>query len=137
MSELLQSGGATAARARGNMFERVAESWTALVPPYAVFDMRIGGLGLLFLVALPIAVVRAVRARSPAIAVVAVATLATPDPAVARYILAFPGLVLAMAVPAVEGLGSRARFVVFGVAALAAAHNLVVAYPGLSATVRR
>ena len=132
MSELLQSGGATVARARGNMFERVAESWTALVPPYAVFDMRIGGLGLLFLVALPIAVVRAVRARSPAIAVVAVASLATPDPAVARYILAFPGLVLAMAVPAVEALGSRARFVVFGVAAVIAAHNLVVAYPGLS-----
>ncbi len=131
MSDLLQSG-AAAPRTHGNVFERVAESWLTVVPPHPVFDMRIGGLGLLFLVALPIAVVRAVRARSAAIAVVAVATLATPDPAVARYILAFAGLVLALAVPAVEGLRRRTRFAVFGLAALAAAHNLVVAYPGLS-----
>ena len=101
MSDLLQSG-AAAPRTHGNVFERVAESWLTIVPPHPVFDMRIGGLGLLFLVALPVAVIRAVRASSPAIAVVAVATLATPDPAVARYILAFPGLVLALAVPAVE-----------------------------------
>ena len=131
MSDLLQSG-AAAPRTHGNVFERVAESWLTVVPPHPVFDMRIGGLGLLFLVALPVAVIRAVRARSPAIAVVAVATLATPDPAVARYILAFPGLVLALAVPAVEGLRRATRFAVFGLAALAAAHNLVVAYPGLS-----
>ena len=131
MSDLLQSG-AAAPRTHGNVFERVAESWLTVVPPHPVFDMRIGGLGLLFLVALPIAVIRAVRARSPAIAVVAVATLATPDPAVARYILAFAGLVLALAVPAVGGLRRGTRFAVFGLAALAAAHNLVVAYPGLS-----
>lgn len=131
MSDLLQSG-AAAPRTHGNVFERVAESWLTVVPPHPVFDMRIGGLGLLFLVALPVAVIRAVRARSPAMAVVAVATLATPDPAVARYILAFPGLVLALAVPAVEGLRRATRFAVFGLAALATAHNLVVAYPGLS-----
>ncbi len=131
MSDLLQSG-AAAPRTHGNVFERVAESWLTVVPPHPVFDMRIGGLGLLFLVALPIAVIRAARARSPAIAVVAVATLATPDPAVARYILAFAGLVLALAVPAVGGLRRGTRFAVFGLAALAAAHNLVVAYPGLS-----
>ncbi len=130
MSYLLGSG-AAAPRTHGNVFERVAESWMTVVPPLPVFDMRIGGLGLLFLVALPIAIVRAARARSPAIAVVAVATLATPDPAVARFILAFPGLVIALAVPAVETLGRKTRFVVFGLATLAAAHNLVVAYPGL------
>ena len=108
MSDLLQSG-AAAPRTHGNVFERVAESWLTVIPPHPVFDMRIGGLGLLFLVA-----------------------LATPDPAVARYMLAFPGLVLALAVPAVEGLRRATRFAVFGLAALAAAHNLVVAYPGLS-----
>jgi hypothetical protein len=130
MSDLLQSG--AAAPRSTHPSRRVAESWLTVVPPHPVFDMRIGGLGLLFLVALPVAVIRAVRARSPAIAVVAVATLATPDPAVARYILAFPGLVRALAVPAVEGLRRATRFAVFGLAALAAALNLVVAYPGLS-----
>lgn len=131
VAELLASG-AAAQRTQGNVVERVAQSWFTVLPPYPVFDMRIGGLGLLFLVALPIAVVAAVRARSAPIAVVAAATLATPDPAVARYVLAFAGLVLALAVPTVELLGRRARIAVFGVIAVVAAHNLVLAYPGLS-----
>lgn len=131
VADLLASG-AAAPRTQGNVVERVAASWSTVLPPYPVFDMRIGGLGLLFLIALPIAVVAAVRSRSAAVAVVALATLATPDPAVARYVLAFAGLVLAVAVPAVELLGRKSRFAVFGLIAVIAAHNVVLAYPGLS-----
>lgn len=133
ISDLLGSG-AAAPRTHGNLMQRVVESWSTVVPPLPVFDMRIGGLGLVFLCALPFAIVRAVRTRSPVVALCFAATLATPDPAVARYVLGFAGLVLAFAVPAVEHprLGRGTRTVVFGVAALAAAAGIVVAYPGLT-----
>ena len=131
MSYLLGSG-AAAPRTHGNVVSRVLESWPVICPPLPVFDMRIGGLGLLFLCALPVALVRAVRTRSLAVALVTAATLATPDPAVARYVLAFAGLVLALAVPAVEFVGRRWRFAIFGLAALGAAQSIAVAYPGLT-----
>ena len=134
MSELLASG-AAAPRTRGNLAVRVADSWSTIWPEVPAFDMRIGGLGVLFLVALPFAVIRAVRLRSVVVALVFVATLATPDPAVARYVLAFAGLVLAFAAPVVDSsrVGSRtARTAVFGLVAAAAAHNIYVAFPGLT-----
>jgi hypothetical protein len=133
MSALLRSG-AAAPHTHGNLAARIAESWSTIFPPVPAFDMRVGGLGLLFLCALPFAIWRAVRSRSLTVALCVVASLATPDPAVARYVLGFAGLVLAFAVPAVEHprLGRGARSVVFGVAALAAAQGLVVAYPGLT-----
>ena len=133
MSTLLHSG-ASAPHLDGPLLSRVAQSWTTIWPPQPVFDMRIGGLGLLFLVALPFAIVRAVRIRSPAVWVCFAAALATPDPAVARYVLGFAGLVLAFAVPAVEHsrLTARWRLLVFAVAALIAGHGLWVAYPGLT-----
>ncbi|WP_319431935.1 hypothetical protein [Mycobacterium sp. RTGN5] len=131
MSALLESG-ASAPHLDGSLLSRVLRSWTTIVPPLPVFDMRIGGLGLVFLVALPFALVRAVRTRSPAVWLCSAAALATPDPAVARYVLGFAGLVLAFAVPALDRLDRRWRKAVFTVVALAAAHGLWVAYPGLT-----
>jgi len=98
MSDLLDAG----APRHGNMFARLAESWSTIFPPERVFDMRIGGLGLIFLIALPFAAVRVARTRSPVVALCFVATLATPAPAVARYVLGFAGLTLAFAMPVIE-----------------------------------
>lgn len=132
VTALLQSG-AKAPHLDGPMLGRLARSWTTIWPPFPSFDMRIGGLGLLFLVALPIAMILAARTRSPAVWMCFAATLATPDPAVARYVLGFAGLVLAFAVPVVERIASRrARGAVFGLAALAAVQGLWAAYPGLT-----
>lgn len=77
--------------------------------------------------------VRVIRTRSVVVAVVALATLATPDPAVARYVLPFAGLVLAVAVVAVEPLRGVYRWTVFGLAAVVAAGAVYTAYPGLPA----
>ncbi|MFN8090140.1 MAG: hypothetical protein U0R81_14420 [Mycobacterium sp.] len=132
VTALLQSG-AQAPHLDGPLPLRLAQSWTTIWPPFPAFDMRIGGLGLLFLVALPFAIVRVVRTRSVAVWVCLAATLATPDPAVARYVLAFAGLVLAFAVGAVGSLRSGpGRLAVFGLAALFAGQGLLAAYPGLT-----
>jgi hypothetical protein len=130
MTDLLDAGGAR----QGNMFARLAESWSTIVPPDRVFDMRIGGLGLIFLIALPFAAVRVVRTRSPVVALCFVATLATPEPSVARYVLAFAGLTVAFAMPVIEHPRVRGglRATLFGALALAAAGNLLIAYPGLA-----
>ena len=130
MSELLASG-ANTPRTHGNPLQRVVESWTTVFPPLPVFDMRVGGLGLVFLIALPFAVVRAVRARSLTVALVAAASLAVPDPSIARFVLGFAGLVIALAVPCVEHVRKPAHWAVFGVVALAAVQSVAVAYPGL------
>ncbi len=133
MSDLLASG-AAAPRTHGNLAVRVFDSWSTIWPQVPAFDMRIGGLGLLFLIALPFAVIRLVRLRSIVIALAFVATLSTPDPAVARYVLAFAGLVLAFAVPAADHSRVRrtARAAVLSLVAAAAALNVYVAYPGLT-----
>lgn len=130
MSALLESG-AAAPRLSGSLPWRILRSWTALDPP-PVFDMRYGGLGLVFLAALPVAAVVAVRRREAALALVGAATLASPDPSVARYILAFPGLVFALAATRVPVLGARSRYALFAVAAVVSGVALVRAYPGLA-----
>ena len=130
-TELLASG-ANTPRTHGNPVARVFTSWTTVCPPVPAFDMRVGGLGLLFLIALPFAAVRAVCSRSPAVALVAVASLAVPDPSVARFVLGFAGLAIAIAVPCVERIRNPARWLVFGVVALAGAQSIVVAYRGLT-----
>ncbi len=129
-AELLASG-ANTPHPHGNLAWRVFDSWTTVFPPLAVFDMRVGGLGLVFLIALPFAVVGAVRARAVAVAMIAVASLAVPDPSVARFVLGFAGLVVAFAAPCIEHIRKPARCLVFSVVTLAAAHGVVVAYPGL------
>ncbi len=131
MNAVLSSGCASP-RVEGPLLLRVLRSWTALDAP-PVFDMRYGGLGILFLVALPVAIAVVVKRRSIALAIVMAATLASPDPAIARYILAFPGLVFALAASRVSTLASPwSRRAIFGFAALAAAVGLWRAYPGLT-----
>ena len=130
MSALLEAGCA-APRLAGALPLRLLRSWTALDAP-PVFDMRYGGLGLVFLVALPVAVVVAVRRRRLALAVVALAALASPDPVVPRYILAFPGLVFALAAAPFGALTPRLRRVALAVVAVAAAIGLGRVFPALA-----
>jgi hypothetical protein len=130
MSQLFSSG-ANGPRTQGNLARRVFDSWTTVFPPQPVFDMRVGGLGMLFLIALPFAIVSAVRSRSLAVALVVAASLAVPDPSVARFAVGFAGLVIALAVSYVEHLRKLPRYAVFSVVTLAAAQSIVVAYPGL------
>lgn len=130
LHDVVESGPG-AATLQGPLLLRLLRSWTAIDAPPA-FDMRYGGLGLVFLAALPFAVVVAIRRRSVALLAVVAATLAAPDPSVARYILAFPGVVLALGAVRVGALGDRARYAVFGVLATVAAFGLVRAYPGLT-----
>ncbi|MDF2698169.1 MAG: hypothetical protein K0S65_6552 [Labilithrix sp.] len=131
MSYLLESG-AAAPRLRGHWGPfRVFAAWASLDAPPA-FDMRYGGLGLVFLAALPFAIFATWKRRSLALAAVIAASLASPDPAVPRYIFALPGIVLALAASVLSTATQRVRtFVLAGVAAAAVA-GLLGAYPGLS-----
>jgi len=129
MSALLESG-ANAPRLHGPLLLRVARSWTTLAAP-PVFDMRYGGFGPAFIVALPAALWHVARRRSVAIAAVFVAALASPDPAVARYVLAIPALAFAFGAPWLAKASARLRVAILGVAAIAAAAALVQAAPGV------
>ena len=136
VAELLASG-AAAPRTHGNVVQRVVGSWSVIWPQVPAFDMRVGGLGIVVLVALPVAVLRLVRhcrgLDALVLGLIVVATLATPEPAVARFVLTFAGLVLAAAVPATECFRGRewSRILVFGLVAVGAAQSVVAAYPGL------
>ncbi|MCH9669323.1 MAG: hypothetical protein K0U76_14025 [Actinomycetia bacterium] len=133
----LLAAGAAAPRTHGNVVERVIGSWSVIWPQVPVFDMRVGGLGIVVLVALPVAVVHLFRhcrgLDALVLGLIVVATLATPEPAVARFVLAFAGLVLAAAAPATEWFRDRrwSHILVFGLVAAGAAQNVVAAYPGL------
>ena len=130
MQQLLDSG-PEAPRLHGPLVSRLAQSWLTFDAPM-MFDMRFGGLGLVYVAALPVALYVAWKRRSIPIAVIALAALASPDPAVPRYILAFPGLVLAVAFARVAAVPPRARQVVLAIAAVALAHGLSRAYPALA-----
>ena len=130
MRQLLESG-AAAPRLHGPLLSRVVRSWASLGSS-PVFDMRIGGMGPLFLVALPFAVFTLVRSRSAAAWAAVAASIASPDPAVARYVLAFPALVLAFASARLPSLGPRARVAIGVGAAIAGAWQLAYAFPGLT-----
>jgi hypothetical protein len=125
--EQLLAAGAAAPRSTTSVFG----SWSALDAP-PMFDMRVGGFGLVFLAALPGALFVAWRRRSLPLALLAAATVASPDPAQARYVLAMPGLVLALAAASLGGLPGRVRASVWGAVALAAVFALVRAYPALA-----
>ncbi|MFY1599709.1 hypothetical protein, partial [Micromonospora sp. WMMD737] len=133
----LLAAGAAAPRTHGNLAERVLGSWSVLWPQVPAFDMRVGGLGVLVLVAIPVAAVGLARRfggwAAVGVVLIVAATLATPEPAVARFVLVFAGLALAAAVPATELLRTRAwlHVTVFWLIAAGAAQNLVAAYPGL------
>ncbi|MGH7437032.1 MAG: hypothetical protein ACRENE_15265 [Polyangiaceae bacterium] len=130
MQRLLEAG-ALAPRVQGPLPWRVLVSWTSLMAPPA-FDMRMGGFGPLFPVALAIALVGQVRERSWQYVVPAAAALASPDPAVARYVLAFPALAMVLAVRWLVRLPPRGRAVALAAATGCAAWNLAYAAPGLT-----
>lgn len=126
VNELLSSG-AAAPHLTGPTPLRVLRSWATLVPP-PTFDMRYGGLGPAFLIALPLALVALWRKRGTAWPLLVLASLAAPDPAVARYTLGFPGLILALGAGT---LGAISRLAGWGLGALLL-FNLWVAFPGFS-----
>ncbi len=122
---------------------RLFESWTTVFPDRYVYDMRVGGFGPLFaFVLVPAAVATAVaayaserfRARARVvwlgIAVLSIATLATPGAYWARYTFAVPASLLVLALAASQALPERMRSIGDGVAVLATALGLVLAVPG-------
>jgi hypothetical protein len=130
MRHLLDSG-AAAPRLHGSLLSRTIRSWTALTSP-PVFDMRIGGFGALVLAAAPAALVTLIR-RKDAVALGAlVAAGIAPDPAVARYVLALPGLLLAFAVPCCVAVPVRWRPWLGAVAGCLGMTQIVYAWPGLT-----
>lgn len=130
MQTLLDTG-PEAPRLHGPLPVRLVRSWLSIDAP-PMFDMRYGGLGIAFLVALPAALVIAYRRRDLALVLVALAALASPDPVFPRYILAFPGIVLALAAVLVTHAPRNARRVGLVAVAAASLHGLVGAYPGLT-----
>jgi hypothetical protein len=129
LRELLAAG-AAAPRLHGPLLWRMLLSFCALTS-VPVFDMRVGGFGPVFLLALPFALARLVKVRSLALWVACASTLLSPDPAIARYVLAFVGVVLALAAPVLLSLTEARRTAVEHCVAALAALQLVYATPGL------
>ncbi|MDX2014117.1 MAG: hypothetical protein SFW67_28220 [Myxococcaceae bacterium] len=129
VDELLAAGAALPS-VQGSLLERLTVSWIAVTTP-PVFDMKLGGLGLPFLVALPFAVVGLVRRRSVLLGVVLLATLASPNPSFGRYVLAFAALVVALALAELEHLAAPRWAMGLGAATLVAV-QLWWSAPGLT-----
>ncbi len=132
LAELL-SAGANAPHLTGPVPWRMVRGFLALSSPPS-FDMRIGGFGVAALCAFPLAMVWLVRQRSLATWVAFACPLACPDPAVARYVLAFPALLLAAAAAHVasERVPARTRMAIGGAVAALGAVQLLYAAPGLT-----
>lgn len=132
LDKLLSSGAGTY-RISGPMPLRMLRSWTSLTAP-PMFDMRVGGFGPLFLLALPLGIACLLRRKVWFVVALLVASVAAPDPALARYVLGFPGLVLGLAAawPPFVAASVRAQTAVHGLVAAGALWNLVYAYPALS-----
>lgn len=130
VKELLSSGAGTP-KVYGPLPWRVLVSWLSLdaVP---AFDMRVGGLGPAFWLAVPLGMICVVRRRLGVLAGLFALALVTPDPAVVRYVLAFPALVFAAAAAALAGLPERARRLAHLLCALASAWALTRAVPALT-----
>lgn len=132
---LLESG-AKAPKLKGlSLPLRVLTSWFSLDAP-PVFDMRYGGFGILFLVSLAFAAWRLFRSKRALLWSLVICSVAAPDPALARYVLAFPALVLALAAPSFDALRARswnlATFAGVLVGALAT-QQLAYSFRGLTA----
>jgi hypothetical protein len=102
VSELLAAGAALPA-ASGGLLARLSVSWLALDAAPG-FDMKLGGLGALPLLLLPLALLTLVRRRDLAFGLALGVALLSPDPSLSRYVLAFPALLLAL------GLAELARW---------------------------
>ena len=129
LKELLSSG-AAAPHLTGPLPLRVVRSWLTMFPP-PFFDMRMGGFGPAFVIALPLALIGLWHKRNSAWPLLALAALAAPDPAIARYTLAFPAVVLALGAGCLGVELRRQRAASFALAAFAA-FDLVVAFPGFA-----
>ena len=130
MRHLLDSG-AAAPHLHGSLPSRILRSWTALTSP-PVFDMRIGGFGLLVLAAVPAAILTLLRRRDVVAWGAMGAAVIAPDPSVARYVLGVPALLLAFAAPRAGAVPVRWRpwiGVLVGGVALA---QIAYAWPGLT-----
>ena len=130
MQHLLDSG-AAAPHLRGSLPSRILRSWTALTSP-PVFDMRIGGFGVLVLAAVPAALVTLVRRKDVVAWGAIAATVVAPDPAVARYVLGLPALLLAFAAPRASALPPRWRPWLGALAGALAFAQIAYAWPGLT-----
>ncbi len=130
LPELLAAG-ANAPHLTGPLPLRLLRSWTALLPPHPMVDMRIGGFGPLFLLVLPAGMLGLWRRRRRLAAPI-LATLCTADPAIARYTLAFPAAMLALAAAEAAALSTRARAWALRAVALGGAVGLAVSVPGLT-----
>lgn len=130
MQTLLSSGMGTE-RLSGSLASRMVRSWSTL-DSRPVFDMRVGGMGLAFWVMLLPAMYVAIRRKRALVFVFMLIAAVTPDPAVARYVLAIPGLVFAAGAVALADFGPRLRLGAQGVLALVGAAQLFYAAPGLS-----
>lgn len=126
VEELLAAGNGLP-HASGGLLERLSISWLA-VDTAPVFDMKLGGLGVLFLVALPLALYGLVRRRLSPVLLAVGATLLSPDPSIPRYVLALPALVLALAATEVP---ARARHLAVALVVALAVFQLHYAWPGL------
>lgn len=141
VKELLSSG-AGAQKVHGSMPSRIWQSWTNL-NAMPLFDMRVGGLGWIFFLSIPGAVLGLVRRKSWVFVALVALSVVTPDPAVVRYVFPLPALLLALSAAEVSTasatwlarLDAPGRHVLAFLAALGVAglgiHNLVYAAPGL------
>lgn len=130
--ELLSSG-AGAQKVHGSLPSRILQSWSSF-DAHPIFDMRKGGLGAAFWLSLPPALYFVVRGRRWLLGALIVTSVVTPDPAVARYVLGLPALLLAAAFAALDELvdvESRTRSAVLLLAGAFGAHALAYAAPGL------
>jgi hypothetical protein len=127
----LLAAGAAAPRLTGPLWWRVVRSWTALRAP-AAFDMRFGGFGSAFvLVALP-ALALAGRTVPSSAWIVLLASVAAPDPATARFVLAFPAVCLALAARASRRISTCHVRIALVLCAALAALDLRYATPALT-----
>ena len=126
VEELLAAGDGLP-HATGGLLERLSISWLA-VDTSPVFDMKLGGLGVLFLVALPLAIYGLVRRRLSPVLLAVGATLLSPDPSIPRYVLALPALVLGLAAAEIP---ARARHFAAAVVVALALFQVHYAWPGL------
>lgn len=129
----LVSAGALAPRPHGSWLGRLLVSWFTW-PGHMAFDTRLGGLGPVFwmgLVGAAFWLVRRGRAAL-AVAVLLAAALAQTEPSTARFVLAFPALVLALAGAALATAPARVRTASLAVAGVAALWSVAVAVPGLA-----
>ncbi|WP_394830767.1 hypothetical protein LVJ94_30090 [Pendulispora rubella] len=129
-------------RAHGPFLLRTLHSWGTLWGVTMAFDMRMGGLGPVFLLCLPLAVITLVQRRNAALVVATFATLLSPEPAWARFVLGFVAMVFALATPQIARLRDYAqrrgwrwaphtRTVVLSAVTLMCLWQLTTAWPAL------